>query len=160
MATTTEHHEAAAAAQAPVDDPHLVRSFSAHVAQYVGIGMVSGSVVHASTLGGSSLKYAVLIAAGTLIYRSKFLIESGFRIDREMGRFLAVSTVVSLGTGMLSGSAQHFLDGPRAGAVLASVGVVIAYVSFCFRENRSALTPVAASPASSRSAWRCSSCCG
>jgi len=120
-------------------DPFLVRAFLAHSAQYIGIAMVSGSVVHASTLGGNPFKYAALILAGTLVYCLKFLIESGFRVNRRLARYLAISTVVSLGTGMMSGSAQHFLDGPRAGAVLASVGVVVAYVSFCLREDRRAL---------------------
>ena len=121
-------------------DVYLVRSFSAHLAQYIGIGLISGSVVHAGTLGGSSLKYGVLIGFGMLFYCLKFLIEAQFRIDRQMFRFLSVSTLVALGTGMLSGSVQHFLDGPRAGAVLASVGVVIAYPAFCLREDRRALT--------------------
>ena len=120
-------------------DPFLIRAFLAHAAQYLGIGIVSGSVVHASTLGGNPIKYAVMIAVGTLIYCMKFLIEAGFRVDRRLANYLAVSTVVSLGTGMMSGSAQHFLDGPRAGAVLASVGLVIAYISFCLREDRRAL---------------------
>jgi len=120
-------------------DPFLVRAFLAHSAQYIGIAMVSGSVVHASTLGGSPIKYAALIFAGTLVYCMKFLIEAGFRVDRRLAKFLAISTVVSLGTGMMSGSAQHYLDGPRAGAVLASVGFVVAYVSFCLREDRRAL---------------------
>ena len=128
--------------RAPDDrrDIYLVRSFSAHLAQYIGIGLISGSVVHASTLGGSSLKYGALIGLGMLIYCMKFIIEARFRIDRQLLRFLGVSTIVSLGTGMLSGSAQHFLDGPRAGAILASTGVVIAYVAFCVREDRRALT--------------------
>ncbi len=121
------------------NDPFLVRAFLAHTAQYVGIAMVSGSVVHASTLGGSPIKYGALIFAGTLVYCMKFLIEAGFRVDRRLARFLAISTVVSLGTGMMSGSTQHFLDGPRAGAVLASVGFVVAYVSFCLREDRRVL---------------------
>ena len=120
-------------------DPFLVRAFLAHAAQYLGVGIVSGSVVHASTLGGNPIKYVVMIAVGTLIYCMKFLIEAGFRIDRRLAKYLGVSTVVSLGTGMMSGSAQHFLDGPRAGAVLASVGLVVAYISFCLREDRRAL---------------------
>jgi len=120
-------------------DPFLIRAFLAHTAQYIGIAMVSGSVVHASTLGGDPIKYAMLIAVGTLIYCMKFLIEAGFRVDRRLAKYLAISTVVSLGTGMMSGSVQHFVDGPRAGAVLASLGVVVAYISFCFREDRRAL---------------------
>ncbi len=127
---------------APTDrhDVYLVRSFTAHLAQYIGIGLISGSVVHASTLGGSSLKYGALIGLGMLIYCMKFVIESRFRVDRQLLRFLGVSTIVSLGTGMLSGSAQHFIDGPYAGAILASTGVVIAYIAFCVREDRRALT--------------------
>ncbi len=121
-------------------DTYLVRSFAAHLAQYIGIGLISGSVVHGGTLGGSSLKYGALIGLGVLIYCMKFLIESRFRVDRQLLRFLGISTFVSLGTGMLSGSVQHFLDGPHAGAVLASAGVVIAYVAFCVGEDRRALT--------------------
>lgn len=122
------------------NDPALVRSFSAHLAQYIGIGLISGSVVHATTLGGSSLKYGILIAAGMVIYCMKFLIEANFRLDRPLLRFLRISTLVSLGTGMLSGAVQHYLDGPKSGAVLASTGLVLAYVAFCLREDRSALT--------------------
>lgn len=127
---------------APADrrDIYLVRSFTAHLAQYIGIGLISGSVVHASTLGGSSLKYGALIGLGMLIYCMKYIIESRFRLDRHLLRFLGVSTIVSLGTGMLSGSAQHFVDGPYAGAILASAGVVVAYIAFCIREDRRALT--------------------
>ena len=130
------------ATRVPVDrrDVYLIRSFCAHLAQFVGIGLISGSVVHAGTLGGSSLKYGALLGLGMLIYCLKFLIEAHFRVDRQLLRFLGVSTFVSLGTGMLSGSVQHLLDGPRAGAVLASIGVVIAYVAFCVREDRRALT--------------------
>ncbi len=120
-------------------DKYLIRAFLAHVAQYLGIGIVSGSVVHASTLGGDPFKYVVMISVGTLIYCMKYLIEANFRLDRRLVKFLAISTVVSLGTGMMSGSAQHYLDGPRAGAVLASVGLVVAYISFCLREDRRAL---------------------
>lgn len=121
-------------------DVYLLRSFSAHMAQYIGVGLISGSVVHAGTLGGSSVKYGVLIGLGMLIYCLKFLIEARFRVDRQLARFLGVSALVSLGTGMVSGSTQHFLDGPRAGAVLASVGVVVAYLFFCLREDRRSLT--------------------
>lgn len=122
-----------------VRDPFLVRAFLAHAAQYVGIAMVAGSVVHASTLGGSPIRHGATIVAGTLVYSMKFLIEAGFRVDRRLARYLAISTVVSIGTGMMSGSVQHFLDGPRAGSVLASIGVVVAYVSFCLREDRRVL---------------------
>ncbi len=130
------------ATPAPVDrrDAYLVRSFSAHLAQFIGIGLISGSVVHAGTIGGNSVKYGALLGLGVLIYCLKFLIEARFRVDRQLLRFLGVSTFVSLGTGMLSGSVQHFLDGPRAGAILASAGIVIAYVAFCVREDRRALT--------------------
>ena len=39
-------------------------SYVSHILRYVGVGLVSGSIVHAGTLGGDSLKYIVLILMG------------------------------------------------------------------------------------------------
>jgi len=115
-------------------------AFVSHMLRYVGIGLISGSIVHAGTLGGGTLKYIVLIIAGIICFTIGNLIEYKNEKIVTLLRYIGISVVVSLGTGMVSGATQHYLDGPVVGAMLLSLGMLIAYISFLFRDYRKYLS--------------------
>jgi hypothetical protein len=118
----------------------LHESFFSHMSRYVGVGLISGSVVHAGTLGGSSSKYITLIALGALLFSLGTLIQhKGEKINKLLS-YIFVSVIISFGTGMVSGATQHYLDSPAFGAVLLSLGLLIAYISFTWQESRQNFT--------------------
>lgn len=95
---------------------------------------MSGSIVHAGTLGGNSWKYTSLIAAGVLLTVFGNYLE--YRRDNlKIGaKLLFLTILLSLGTGMLSGGVQHFADNPAYGSLLLSVGVGITFLSLAYKD--------------------------
>lgn len=119
----------------------LHQAFLSHLLRYVGIGLVSGSIVHASTLGGNGYKYIAFVAVGICLFTFGTYLET--RAQSTVVKilpYLVISVIVSIGTGMVSGGTQHFSDGPFAGAVLIPVGCCIAYLSFAYRDYKNSLT--------------------
>jgi FtsH-binding integral membrane protein len=118
----------------------LHESFFSHMARYVGVGLISGSVVHAGTLGGASSKYITLIILGALLFSVGTLIQhKGEKINKLLS-YVLISVIISFGTGMVSGATQHYLDSPAFGAILLSFGLLIAYISFTWQEYRQSFT--------------------
>lgn len=118
----------------------LHESFFSHMSRYVGVGLISGSVVHAGTLGGSSSKYITLIILGAFLFSLGTLIQhKGEKINKLLS-YIFISVIISFGTGMVSGATQHYLDSPAFGAVLLSLGLLIAYISFTWQESRQNFT--------------------
>lgn len=113
-------------------------AFGSHLCKYVGIGLISGSVVHAGTLGGSSLKYVLLMLTGIGLFLLGLFLEE----DKKnlVLSYIILSILVSIGTGMVSGATQHFLDGPMTAAVLLSLGLWMAGLAFFARESWSFLS--------------------
>ena len=118
----------------------LHESFFSHMARYVGVGLISGSVVHAGTLGGATSKYITLIALGALLFAVGVMIQhKGEKINKLLA-YVLISVIISFGTGMVSGATQHYLDSPTFGAILLSLGLLIAYLSFTWQEYRNSFT--------------------
>lgn len=115
-------------------------AYTSHTLRYVGIGLISGSVVHASTLGGGHLKYLVLIALGILMFLGGVLIEHRDEDLRKLTRYILISVIVSIGTGMVSGATQHYLDGPSMAAILLPLGFLIGYIAFAYRDYRESVS--------------------
>jgi len=109
-------------------------SYVSHILRYVGVGLVSGSIVHAGTLGGGSLKYIVLIIMGITAFTIGTLMENKQKFDKHLLSFILISTVVSIGTGMVSGGTQHYLDDPLFAAMVLPLGLFIGYVAFLVRD--------------------------
>ena len=114
--------------------------FSSHILRYVGVGLISGSVVHAGTLGGESVKYIVLIILGILAFIIGTYLEHEDIVDKKFVSFILISVLVSIGTGMVSGGTQHYLDGPVFASVLLPIGLLVAYIAYVYRDFRSALS--------------------
>lgn len=115
-------------------------AFASHMCKYIGVGLISGSIVHAGTLGGNSMQYIVLIALGVVLFIIGNLLEHGFSSIRELLPYIALSTALSIGTGMVSGGTQHYLDGPLVAAILFPVGFFLAYLSFIYRDFKKEFT--------------------
>ena len=109
-------------------------SFISHILRYIGVGMISGSIVHAGTLGGSITKYIILIVLGIIFFILGNIIEYRKKFDKTFLIYILVSTIVSIGTGMVSGGTQHYLDNPIFGSMIIGLGLIIAYVSFTYRD--------------------------
>ncbi len=58
----------------------------------------------------------------------------------SVSAFVAVSIVLSIGVGMVSGGTQHYIDGPLYAAFLIPIGIAIGYYAFLFRDHKSAIT--------------------
>lgn len=119
---------------------HLNEAYVTHLLRYVGVGLISGSIVHASTLGGGWLKYIVLITAGAAMFAAGVWLEHRHDQRQDLKLYTALSVAVSIGTGMVSGATQHYLDGPRMASVLLPGGVLLGYLAFAYRDHRSDLT--------------------
>jgi peptidoglycan/LPS O-acetylase OafA/YrhL len=110
--------------------------FWSHIARYVGVGMISGSIVHAGTLGGNVMKYVVLVVLGILVFLTGIYLEQYSKGERLPMRYIIITVIVSIGTGMVSGGVQHYLDGPYVAALLIPAGLLLAYISFIYRDYR------------------------
>ncbi len=116
------------------------KSFTSHILRYVGVGLISGSIVHAGTLGGESIKYLVLIILGIIGFTVGTLLEYSRVADKSFLTYIVISVIVSIGTGMVSGGTQHYLDGPLYAGVLIPLGLFCAYLAFMYRDFRDKLT--------------------
>lgn len=117
----------------------LSQAYLTHLLRYVGVGLISGSIVHAGTLGGNWWRYLVLIGLGAAMFGWGVWLEHHAEKQVNLGVYTALSILISIGTGMVSGATQHYLDGPRMAAILLPVGLVIGYWAFAFRDYRAQL---------------------
>lgn len=113
------------------------KAFTSHVLRYVGVGIISGSIVHIGTLGGDITHYLVLVTLGI----ASFI--AGTILEKEKGaitvQFIAISVLMSIGVGMVSGGTQHYLDGPLYAAFLLPLGLLLGYITYVFLEDRKEL---------------------
>ena len=84
--------------------------------------------MHAGTLGGSWFKYLVLIACGAAMFGAGVWWEHVDQPQTDLAAYIALSVAVSIGTGMVSGATQHYLDGPYVAALLLPSGLVMVKV--------------------------------
>jgi hypothetical protein len=112
----------------------LKYAFAIHVAKYMGIGLVSGSIVHAGTLGGNSYKYVGFILAGTVMTLLGYVLEYRQKNQPVGARILGLAVLLSFGTGMLSGGVQHYADNPAYGVLLLSIGLVITFLAMAYKD--------------------------
>ncbi len=112
---------------------HIDVAFASHILRYVGVGLISGSIVHVGTLGGSPVRYFVLIAAGALAFVLGTLLEKEKEVITLS--YVVISIALSFGVGMVSGGTQHYLDGPVYASFLIPLGLLLGYITFVTREN-------------------------
>ena len=116
------------------------KNFTSHILRYVGVGLISGSVVHAGTLGGNLAQYIFFIILGIAAFVIGTYLENQSKIDKNFLSFILISVIVSIGTGMVSGGTQHYLDGPVFASIILPSGLLIAYIAFLYRDFRGELS--------------------
>ncbi len=112
-------------------------AFVSHILRYVGVGLISGSVVHAGTLGGDSTKYVVLILLGVVAFIVGTILEERKKINTPLAQYVLISVILSLGVAMVSGGTQHYLDGPVYASFLIPIGLGVGYLAFLVRDYQS-----------------------
>ena len=112
------------------------KSFTSHILRYAGVGLISGSIVHAGTLGGDITRYIVLAILGVTVFSVGTYLEYENKIDKNFISFILISVIVSIGTGMVSGGTQHYLDGPIFASIILPIGLLVAYVAYLCRGFR------------------------
>jgi hypothetical protein len=112
----------------------LKYAYAIHLCKYLGIALVSGSIVHAGTLGGNNNKYLGLIVVGVLLTVLGNYLEYEVKNIKVGVKLLALAIILSFGTGMLSGGIQHFADNPSYSAMLLSLGAVITFFALALKD--------------------------
>lgn len=115
------------------------KSYISHVLRYVGVGLISGSIVHAGTLGGGYTKYIILIMLGIIGFVVGTLLEKNEH-NKSLISFIIISVILSIGVGMVSGGTQHYLDGPIYASLLIPLGIGTGYLAFLFRDYRKSIS--------------------
>jgi len=118
----------------------LKYAFLIHVSKYLGIALVSGSIVHAGTLGGSSLKYVSLIATGIFLTVLGNYLEYKIKNIQVGWNILFLAILLSFGTGMLSGGIQHYSDNPAYSSILLSLGLIVTFISLGYKDFEKVIT--------------------
>lgn len=117
----------------------IEKAYISHILRYVGVGLISGSIVHMGTLGGGITRYLVLIVIGVFAFIAGTLMEKR-ESQNSLTAFIIVSVIMSIGVGMVSGGTQHYLDGPTYAAFLIPIGIAAGYFAFLFRDYKTEIT--------------------
>lgn len=112
----------------------LKYAFIIHICKYLGIALVSGSIVHAGTLGGSIDKYLTLIVIGILLTVYGNYLEHKVQHLKINSNFIALAILLSFGTGMISGGIQHYTDNTVYGSILLSLGLMITFTALAYQD--------------------------
>jgi len=113
------------------------KSFVSHILCYVGVGLISGSIVHIGTLSGNETRYIVLIVLGIITFIIGTILKKG---NTTIGlTYILISVALAIGVGMVSGGTQHYLDGPVYASFLIPFGLLLAYITYVFLEKKDQL---------------------
>ncbi len=112
----------------------LKYAFLVHICKYLGIALVSGSIVHAGTLGGSSGKYIGLIIIGIFLTVLGNYLEYKVKNLKVGADIFLLAIFLSFGTGMLSGGIQHYSDNTAYSSILLSFGLMLTFISLAYKD--------------------------
>jgi hypothetical protein len=109
-----------------------------YVGYYVGAGLISGAVVHHPM---DPTRYSMIAGAGVLVFLvatalNDIILATEKPVLSRTLRVLGTSTMLSFGLGMLSGGMQHFADLPDRCAVLIPLGLVLSFVAYFLKEDK------------------------
>ncbi len=114
------------------------KDYFTYVAKYLGVALISGSVVHIGTLQNGVTRYIVLMLLGLVLMMIGNVREAKANGQKINLNYLAIITGLSFATGFLSGGVQHYLDNPSYAGWLLGLGAIITYITF-FLKDRLAL---------------------
>lgn len=115
----------------------VLSPYLAYVGFFLGIGLVSGSVVH---FPGDPVRYAIIGSIGILLFVISSLVDEIVIKKRNLKenailRVILFSVVLSMGIGMISGAIQHFTDTPKYAAILIPAGIVVSLFGFLLKNQ-------------------------
>lgn len=115
----------------------LLLPFFAYFLLLASTSFIAGGIVHLG-LGENTAYYLALAVLGVVCftvgnYLQEFVLRKKTR-PTNLGAFLLVSFVLSVGMGMMTGGVQHYLDNPAYSSVLIPVGLILAVLAFLSRE--------------------------
>ena len=122
------------------DNPiEVAKPYLSYIAMFVGMGLISGSIVHAAQEGIFN-RSIFLMGIGVILFSmGSFVNEVIFKtgnIEREgVLRYILFSLFLAMGVGMISGSTQHFFDTPIYASYLMPIGVFLSSLAFALRNN-------------------------
>lgn len=116
----------------------VFKPYLSYLIMYLGMGLISGSIVHAAQEDMRQYSFtligvgAILFALGS--YLNEVLFKTGILGDNIL-KYLSLSLLLALGTGMVSGSTQHFFDTPVFASYLAPLGIFLSSLAFAIRQG-------------------------
>ena len=111
------------------------KKYLVYLAKYLGVALISGSVVHIGTLSTGFTRYAVLLVIGVILMLFGNISEAkqiGIKIN---SKFLLIIVSLAIATGFMSGGVQHYLDNPVYAGYLLAIGAVVAYITFFLKDK-------------------------
>ncbi len=115
----------------------LVKMYVGYVGMFLGIGLISGSIVH---LPIDPSRYSIIMVFGVVLFISATLVNEIILHKKEMSgleiaKLLISSFLLSIGIGMMSGGIQHFEDVQEYAAYLIPIGLGISLFSFIVKNQ-------------------------
>ena len=116
---------------------HLYKKYIGYVGMFLGIGLISGSIVH---LPIDPSRYTIIMIIGVLLFISASILNEIILKERSMNAkevitLILSSLLLSMGIGMMSGGIQHFEDVKEYAALLIPIGLGISLFSFIIKNQ-------------------------
>lgn len=111
------------------------KEFLTYITKYLGVALIAGSVVHIGTLDNGTTRYFVLALIGLALMLAGNIIEAIQTNTKINGKYFINIIGLSFATGFLSGGVQHYLDNPYYASFLLGIGLLVAYLTFFWKEK-------------------------
>jgi hypothetical protein len=111
------------------------KALNVHLLKYLGVGLLSGSLVHAATLGGSHAKYLFFIILGVISIVFGHILELRQQKIKIKLSWIIKAIIIAFGTGMLGGSIQHYFDSPQIASFLFAGGFILTFIGLLVQNH-------------------------
>ncbi|MCZ4260081.1 hypothetical protein O4G76_04410 [Limimaricola sp. G21655-S1] len=116
----------------------VFKPYFSYLTMFLGMGLISGSLVHAAQPDMRSYALALMAVGAVLFafgsYLNEVLFKTGILGDSVL-KYVLVSLLLAIGIGMVSGAAQHFYDTPVFASWSAPIGVFVSSLAFAIRQG-------------------------
>lgn len=114
--------------------------YSIYVMFFLGIGLLSGSLVHFPL---DPQRYSLIAGFGALLfligaYFNEKIINKTDMLEQGFGKlmlFLVSSLALAIGIGMIAGGTQHFSDFPSYAMKLIPIGILLSVISYVLKNR-------------------------
>ena len=116
----------------------VFKPYFSYLTMFLGMGLISGSLVHAAQPDMRSYALALMAVGAVLFAFGSFLNEVLFKtgiLGDSVLKYVSVSLLLAIGIGMVSGAAQHFYDTPVFASYIAPIGVFVSSLAFAIRQG-------------------------